>query len=207
MRPSLTEVPSLHRRYPASSVLRTSPPPHTARPVSRELPVDRCHDHRWGFPCCVWSPMRTCHRHYPGKFNGACSLVISIDCGLPSETVRSAPLQLFFRGLLSVHCTLWPARSRSRLGRKNCDTPLGTKDRSGQLEAADPGRLLTRVRRHKKQVQFLRLPTPVPKRTPNHSCPWPQPKFGTDSGRCATNTESSGPLRFTSGQGVPQAER
>jgi hypothetical protein len=25
---------SLHRRYPASSVLRTSPPPHTARPVS-----------------------------------------------------------------------------------------------------------------------------------------------------------------------------
>jgi len=51
----LTEAPSLHRHYPASSVLRTSPPPHTARPVSRELPVDRYHDHRWGFPCCVWS--------------------------------------------------------------------------------------------------------------------------------------------------------
>jgi hypothetical protein len=30
LRPSLTEVPSLHRSYPASSVLRTSPPPHTA---------------------------------------------------------------------------------------------------------------------------------------------------------------------------------
>src|SRR5580700_1208698 len=28
-----------------------------------------------GFPCCVWSPMRTCHRHYPGRFDGACSLV------------------------------------------------------------------------------------------------------------------------------------
>ncbi len=30
LRPSLTEVPSLHRSCPASSVLRTSPPPHTA---------------------------------------------------------------------------------------------------------------------------------------------------------------------------------
>jgi hypothetical protein len=52
-----------------------SPPPHTAQPVSRELPVDPYRDHRWGFPCCVWSPMPTCRRHYPGRFDGACSLV------------------------------------------------------------------------------------------------------------------------------------
>jgi len=52
-----------------------SPPPHTAWPSSRELPVDPCRDHRWGFPCCVWSPMPTCHRHYPVRFDGACSLV------------------------------------------------------------------------------------------------------------------------------------
>jgi hypothetical protein len=83
LRPSLTEVPSLHRSYPASSVLRTSPPPHTARPVSRELPVDPNRDHRWGFPCCVWSPIRTCRRHYPGRFNGACSLV-ALHCRRPS---------------------------------------------------------------------------------------------------------------------------
>jgi hypothetical protein len=75
LRPSLTEAPSLHRSYPASSVLRTSPPPHTVRPVSRELPVDPYRDRRWGFPCCVWSPMRTCHRHYPGRLDGAYSLV------------------------------------------------------------------------------------------------------------------------------------
>jgi hypothetical protein len=75
LRPSLTEAPSLRRRYPASSVLRTSPLPHAARPVSRELSVDLDHDHRWGFPCCLWSPRRTCRRHYPGRFNGACSLV------------------------------------------------------------------------------------------------------------------------------------
>jgi hypothetical protein len=69
------KAPSLHRSYPASSVLRTSPPPHTAQPVSREWPVDPDRDHRWGFPCCVWSPLRTCHRHYPGRFHRACSLV------------------------------------------------------------------------------------------------------------------------------------
>src|ERR1019366_10355740 len=95
--PSLTEAPSLRRSYPASPVLRTSPPPHTARPVSRELPVDLDRDHRWGFPCCVWSPMRTCRRHYPGRFNGAVRSCLSIDRGLPCEKVRSAPAIVFSR--------------------------------------------------------------------------------------------------------------
>ena len=83
LRPSLTGVPSLRRSYPASSVLRTPPPPQTARPVSHELPVDPDCDHRWGFPCCLWSPMRTCRRHYPGRFNGACPLVC-LHCQRPS---------------------------------------------------------------------------------------------------------------------------
>jgi len=50
------QAPSLHRSYPASSVLRASPPSQSARPVSHELPVDPNRDHRWDFPCCVWSP-------------------------------------------------------------------------------------------------------------------------------------------------------
>jgi hypothetical protein len=83
LRPSLTEAPSLRRSYPASSVIRTSPPPHTARPGSRELPVDPDRDPRWGFPCGVWSPMRTCRRPYPGRCNGACSLV-ALHCRRPS---------------------------------------------------------------------------------------------------------------------------
>jgi hypothetical protein len=33
-------IPPLPRHYPASSVLRASPPPQTARPVSHELPLD-----------------------------------------------------------------------------------------------------------------------------------------------------------------------
>ena len=75
LRPSLTEAPSLHRHYPASLVLRASPSPTTAQPVSRELPVDRDCDHRWGFPCCSWSLLPTCRRHYPGRFDGPYSLV------------------------------------------------------------------------------------------------------------------------------------
>jgi len=39
LRPPSTEAPSLHRSYPASSVLRASPPSQSARPVSHELPV------------------------------------------------------------------------------------------------------------------------------------------------------------------------
>jgi hypothetical protein len=33
--------------------------------------------------CCVWSPLPTCHRHYPGRSDGACSLV-SLHRGRPS---------------------------------------------------------------------------------------------------------------------------
>src|SRR5215831_19516728 len=40
LRPPSTRAPSLHRRYPASSVLRAPPPSQSARPFSRELPVD-----------------------------------------------------------------------------------------------------------------------------------------------------------------------
>ena len=72
-----TEAPSLHRHYPASSVIRASPSPQTARPVSHEVPVARLCDHRWGFPCCVWSPLLACRRHYPGKSDRTCSLVLS----------------------------------------------------------------------------------------------------------------------------------
>jgi hypothetical protein len=115
LRPSLTEVPSLRRSYPASLVVRTSPPPQTARPVSRELPVDRYHDHRWGFPCCVWSPMRTCHRYYPGKFNGACSLVdLHRLRPSPCNSQVGSPA-IVFSGPAQRSLTLRPARSRSRL--------------------------------------------------------------------------------------------
>ena len=75
LRPPSTEAPSLHRSYPASSVLRASPSSQSARPFSRELPVDPYGDHRWDFPCCVWSSLPACRRQYPGRSDGICSLV------------------------------------------------------------------------------------------------------------------------------------
>ena len=114
LRPPSTEAPSLHRSYPASSVLRASPPSQSARPVSHELPVDPYRDHRWDFPCCAWSTLLTCRRHYPGRSNGLCSLVRFISFGLPSTRGGSAPASLF-SGPARRSLTLRPARSPSRL--------------------------------------------------------------------------------------------
>ncbi len=75
LRPPSTEAPSLHRSCPASSVLRASPPSQSARPFSHELPVDPHRDHRWDFPCCVWSTLPACRRQYPGRSDGTCPLV------------------------------------------------------------------------------------------------------------------------------------
>ncbi len=88
LRPPSTEAPSLHRSYPASSVLRASPPSQSAQPVSHELPVDPHHDHRWDFPCCVWSTLPACRRQYPGRSDGTCSLDCSINFGLPTKPGR-----------------------------------------------------------------------------------------------------------------------
>jgi hypothetical protein len=103
LRWSLTEVPSLHQSYPASTVLRTSPPPHTARPGSRELPVDPNCNHRWGFPCCVCSTMSACRRHYPGRIDGTDSLITApLTSAFPTLQLGRL-LHYIFRGLLSVH--------------------------------------------------------------------------------------------------------
>jgi hypothetical protein len=98
-----TEAPSLHRHYPVSSVLRASPSPQTARPGSRELPVDPDCDHRWGFPCCLWSPMSACRRHYPGKSDGTDSLSIAPSTSAFPRLQLGRLLHYQFRGLLSVH--------------------------------------------------------------------------------------------------------
>jgi hypothetical protein len=98
-----TEAPSLPRSYPASSVLRASPPSHTAWPVSRELPVDPNRNHRWDFPCCAWSPLRTCRRQYPGRSDGTCSLVQFHSLRPSHELWAGRLLHHYFRGQLSVH--------------------------------------------------------------------------------------------------------
>ncbi len=103
LHPSLTEAPSLERRSPASSVLR--PLRHPTRPG---LSLTSCQligttITAGGFPCCLWSPMRTCHRHYPGRVHGACSL-IDLHCQRPSPcNSKVGSCNCFFGALLSVH--------------------------------------------------------------------------------------------------------
>src|SRR5689334_3373839 len=48
-------------------------------------------DHRWGFPCCVWSPLSACRRQYPGRIDGIVRSCSPIDRGLPSIHGGSAP--------------------------------------------------------------------------------------------------------------------
>lgn len=55
-----TEAASLHRHYPSSSVLWASPRPHTARPGSRELPVDPDYESPLRLP--VLRPVLLCIR-------------------------------------------------------------------------------------------------------------------------------------------------
>ena len=72
-----TEAPSLRRHYPVSSVLRTSPPPHTARPGSRELPVDLQLQITAGASRVSSDPrFHTCRRHYPGRTDETDSLAL-----------------------------------------------------------------------------------------------------------------------------------
>jgi hypothetical protein len=103
LRPPSTEAPSLPRNYPASSVLRASPPSQSAQPVSHELPVDPHCDHRWDFPCCVWSTLPACRRQYPGRSDGNLfARTIPPTSAFP-RTGTGRLLHYAFRGLLSVH--------------------------------------------------------------------------------------------------------
>jgi hypothetical protein len=90
-----TAKPPVKETGRLNTVLRAAPPPRAARPVSRESPVDPNRDHRWGFPCCPWSPMR----HATATPAGSIELIrssVSIASGLPRVTVRSAPAIIFF---------------------------------------------------------------------------------------------------------------
>src|ERR1019366_1737701 len=103
LRPSLTGVPSLRRSYPASSVLRTPPLPQTARPGSRELPVDPNCDHRLGLPVLRLVPCVCMPSPLPRQVRW-----IRFARTLPSTSAfprlqMGRHLHYQFRGLLSVH--------------------------------------------------------------------------------------------------------
>jgi hypothetical protein len=84
----------------------------------------------WGFPCCVGSPLRACHRQYPGGTAGSDRSWDGLSQPFPSLPATSAfPGTMAgrlpphcFRGLLGVHsrcglpargATLWPFASKA----------------------------------------------------------------------------------------------
>ena len=108
--------PFLHRSYPVSQVLRTPPPPHTARSISHELPVD---------PTAITagasrvaSGLLYVHAVAitPAGSMEHVRSSLSIVGGLPREKVGSAPATVF-SGPAQRSLTLRPARSLSRLPR------------------------------------------------------------------------------------------
>jgi hypothetical protein len=114
LRPPSTETPSLHRNYPASSVLRASPPSRTARPVSRELPVDHtaitAGTSRVAYgPLCLHAVATT-----PAGLMEFVRSYHSTNFGLPSNRDGSAPALRFSRPAQRL-LTLRPVRSPSRL--------------------------------------------------------------------------------------------
>ena len=97
-----TEVPSLHRHYPASSVLRTSPPPQPARPVSHELPVDLLSTTAGASrvasgPLCLHAVANT-----PAGPMGSFARPVPSTSAFPRFSTGRL-LHHPFRGLLSVH--------------------------------------------------------------------------------------------------------
>ena len=100
---SRTKAPSLHQHYPASSVLRASPPPQGARPVPHGRPVGYPHTTPRGFPCCVRFPCVHAVATTPAQRLGYC-IAHSIQSYQPSPIWQSGrPAQRPFRGLLGVH--------------------------------------------------------------------------------------------------------
>ena len=135
LRPSLTGAPSLCQHYPASSVLRTSPPPHTARPGSREVPVDPTAITAGASrvapdPLCLHAVATT-----PAGSTEPIRSYRSIDVGLPQITVGSAPASQVSR---PAQRSLWlqPADLPSRLMRPS------TPEAPAALLPSPPLRLL-----------------------------------------------------------------
>ena len=106
--PSSPEAPSLHRNYPASLVLRASPPPPTAQADPHGFPVDACHATGGASRVATFSLLSTCHRQYPGGTD-RCLRRSLPGRWQPSCVSQAGRLPHYpFRGLLSVRsrCSL-----------------------------------------------------------------------------------------------------
>ena len=104
------------RSYPASPLLRASPPSPPALPVPRGSPVERQTLHRRDFPCCVRRPSLHADAITPVELESAFIVLFLPSGGLPAIWRRSASA-LFVSRLAQHSLTFRPATSPSRLKR------------------------------------------------------------------------------------------
>src|ERR1035437_67848 len=110
LRLSRTEVPSLHRSYPASAVLRTSPPPQGAQSVPRGRPVGL--PTPWGFPCCVRFPCVHAVATTPAQRLGVLLRSFTPAVSAFPEMAVGSACALSFSRLARRSLALRPAHSR-----------------------------------------------------------------------------------------------
>src|ERR1700679_857014 len=131
-------APSLHRRYPASTVLRTHPPSASAGAgphgfaVGAELPLRATVA---DFPCCALLMSRACCHHYPGGISG---------CGSRSLHRRRRPSPFVWR--VGSHIDSFEACSMfTHVAARTVRCPpegVFSRSASGHLSPPDPPRVL-----------------------------------------------------------------
>src|SRR6185437_6160319 len=111
LRLSRTEAPSLPRHYPASSVLRASPPPQCARPVPHGVRLIILITH-WGFPCCVRFPCVHAAATTPVQRLGVFLAHLTQPCQPSPEGVAGSACTSTFSRHARRSLALRPAHSR-----------------------------------------------------------------------------------------------
>ena len=107
------EAPSLGRHYPASTVLRASPPPCPARPCPHGSSVGACHATGRASRVASTPPFHTCRRHYPGGA-GRCLHRSLPDPWQPSPSIRRVGFRITCFEACTAFITLRPAWALSR---------------------------------------------------------------------------------------------
>ena len=104
-----SQAPFLRRRYPASSVVRTCPPPQTAQPAPHGVLVDSHDLSPSGLPVLpVDSSCTHAIASTPAGLVESCRSCRSTSGGLPCRSGRSAPALRVSRSARRS-LTLWPA--------------------------------------------------------------------------------------------------
>src|SRR5215467_521522 len=105
-----SQGPSLHRHYPASTVLRPCPTPARAA-ASRDVEAATLTQH--GSPPITRTTFPTCRAHYPGGSSGCACRLLPHSCSLPQMAGGSASALSLSRPA-QVSLALQPIGSLSR---------------------------------------------------------------------------------------------